>query len=209
MSIAGHRAKVSVISRWVSGSASRSAPSVSSEKTTPQPNVASGGLRSTIATLWVGSAFLSRIARYRPAGPAPMMRTFTRAPRRGASSRQHLRQPVQLRDVGDGREEDQLVAARLLVAAHEVADGARGGQVAGGDLLGERAGERVVVAQVVGAAILVAEGEVALAPEERFTGAAEVTPGGARAGGGALESARRAAAVGVAVGVAGHAREGG
>ncbi len=62
MSSRFQRAKVSVISRWDSGSASRSAPSVSSLKTTPQPKVASGALRSRTRTS-AAPAFLSRIAR--------------------------------------------------------------------------------------------------------------------------------------------------
>ena len=50
MAMRSQRANVSVISRCVSGSASLSAPSVSSLKTTPKPNVASGGFRSRTRT---------------------------------------------------------------------------------------------------------------------------------------------------------------
>jgi hypothetical protein len=45
---------------------------VLSENTTPQPKVSSGRLRSNISTDAPGSAFLNRIAEYRPAGPPPM-----------------------------------------------------------------------------------------------------------------------------------------
>ena len=49
---------------------------------------------------------------------------------------------------GDRREEDELVAAGLLVAADVVLQGPRARQVAGRDLLGERPRERVVVPEV-------------------------------------------------------------
>src|ERR671935_261504 len=48
------RAKASLISAKLGWSASRSAPSVSSENTTPQPKVASGALRSRTVTSWAG-----------------------------------------------------------------------------------------------------------------------------------------------------------
>ena len=50
-------AKFRVISAYVSGSASAKFSSVASEKTTPNPNVSSGRLRSTTRMSWVGSAF--------------------------------------------------------------------------------------------------------------------------------------------------------
>src|ERR1700735_4012239 len=55
-------------------SASRKLPMVLSENTTPQPKVSSGRLRSNISTDALGSAFLNRIAEYRPAGPPPMQK---------------------------------------------------------------------------------------------------------------------------------------
>ena len=63
MSIVVQLAHASVIAVNVGSSATRRRPSVSSENTTPKPNVASGGLRSMTVTSWRGSAFLSRIER--------------------------------------------------------------------------------------------------------------------------------------------------
>ena len=100
-----------------SGSASRKAPSVSSENTTPQPNVASGALRSRIVTSCPGSAFFIRSPKYSPAGPPPT--TTILMPR---SSCQDLGQAIGLGEVRHGREEDQFVAARFLVPPHELAD---------------------------------------------------------------------------------------
>ena len=54
-----------------------------------------------------------------------------------ASSGEHVGQAVELGRVGDGGQQDQVVAAGLLVAADEVLDGAAAGEVAGGDPLGE------------------------------------------------------------------------
>ena len=166
------RANVSVISRCVSGSASLSEPSVSSLKTTPKPNVASGGFRSS--TLDVDAPVeLAQQDREVEARPARR--------RRSRRSRERLLEPLELVDVGHRREEDELVAARLLVAAHEVLDRPGARQVSGGDLLGEGPGEGVVVEEVVVAAIGVAEREVALAPELRLSGTAEVAPRSERA----------------------------
>ena len=71
MSIAPHRAKESTIRWYVSRSASRSAPIVSSLNTTPHPKVASGALRSTTTMSLDGSDFFASNAKYSPAGPAP------------------------------------------------------------------------------------------------------------------------------------------
>ena len=46
-------------------------PSVSSEKTTPKPNVSSGGLRSQTVISRVGSSCLASAAKYSPPGPPP------------------------------------------------------------------------------------------------------------------------------------------
>ena len=55
--MASHFANVSVISSKDGRSASRRAPSVSSENTTPHPKVASGGFRSRTVTSWAASTF--------------------------------------------------------------------------------------------------------------------------------------------------------
>src|SRR2546423_7140811 len=141
------------------------------------------------------------------------MLTFIRGPREiadfvGWSRGDGLGQPLQLVRVGDGGEEDQLVAALLLVPADEVLNRPRRGQVGGRDPLGEAAGEGVVVAQIVGAALRVAEGEIALAPKLRRSRPLGFAPGGAGPGGGAREGSRRAATVHVTVGEAGGAQEG-
>src|SRR5881296_2246047 len=115
--MAPHRANVSVISVYVSKSASRNAPRVSSENTTPHPNVASGGFRSKTVIPCDGSAFFMRSAKYRPAGPAPTTATLTPSPR---PSREHVREALHLGDVGHGREQHQLVAARFGIASDEL-----------------------------------------------------------------------------------------
>ena len=47
---------------------------------------------------------------------------------------EHVGQAVELGRVGDGGQQDQVVAAGVLVAADEVLDGPAAGEVAGGDL---------------------------------------------------------------------------
>src|SRR6266566_2982520 len=103
--MAPHRANVSVISVYVSKSASRNEPSVSSENTTPQPNVASGGLRSNTVTSCDGSAFFISSAKYRPDGPPPATAILTPTPT--ACSRQDVPQPVELGRVRHGGQQDQ------------------------------------------------------------------------------------------------------
>src|SRR5215208_4300816 len=63
-------------------------------------------------------------------------------------SRERLLEPLELLDLGRRGEEDELVAAGLLVAADEVLQCGRARGVCGDDLLDESARERVVVAQV-------------------------------------------------------------
>jgi hypothetical protein len=65
---------------------------------------------------------------------------------RSARRRQHVGQAFELRYVGDGRQEHELVAPRLLVPADLIDDGLWRGEVCCSDLLGERTRERVVVA---------------------------------------------------------------
>src|SRR4029453_3498580 len=149
---------------------------------------AAGAFRSTPGISWAGSARLASSAKYRPAGPPP--RTPMRIP---ASSGEHVGQAVELGRVGDGGQQDQVVAAGLLVAADEVLDGTAAGGGAGGDPSGEGAGEGVVVAQVGAAAVVVAEGEVALAPQLGAARPLQVPPGRPRLGGGAGEGPRRGA----------------
>src|SRR6185312_8842950 len=52
-------------------------PRVSSEKTTPNPKVSSGALRSHTVIWWAGSSCFISAARYRPPGPPPMIAIFT------------------------------------------------------------------------------------------------------------------------------------
>src|ERR1700751_2497991 len=53
------------------GSACSMPPSVSSENTTPKPNVSSGAFRSHTVISCRGSSCLARAAKYRPPGPPP------------------------------------------------------------------------------------------------------------------------------------------
>src|SRR6266516_1352942 len=167
MSMALHVAKVSVISSNVGRSESRSAPSVSSENTTPHPYVASGGFRSITLMSCEGSAFFMSRLKYSPAGPAPRvtMRIGRPSPLGWLPSAQDFGEPVELLEVGHGGEQDQLVTAGLFIATDDVDDGLGSDQVRRGDLLGERPGERVVVTKVVGARAdrVLSEREIALA----------------------------------------------
>src|SRR5438046_4694156 len=129
-----------------------------------------------------------------------------RFPENEDGSRESLLEPLELVDPGHAREENELVAARLLVAPHVVLDGPRARQLARGDLLREWAGERVVVAEVRVTAVGVAEREVPLAPELRPPRTAEVAPGGNRASRGVGERPRRPAVVRVAVRIPRHPR---
>src|SRR5690606_27276893 len=71
-SMSSQCAKPPVMASNVGASAARNASSVWSEKTTPQPNVSSGPLRSNTVTRASGRAFLNSSEKYRPAGPPPM-----------------------------------------------------------------------------------------------------------------------------------------
>ena len=75
ISISSQWAKACVISRCVGASATRKFSSVASEKTTPQPNVSRGRLRSNRRTGQVGLRAFRSIPRYSPAGPPPMQVT--------------------------------------------------------------------------------------------------------------------------------------
>jgi hypothetical protein len=70
----------SAISAALSGSAARMAAIIASEKTTPQPNVSSGRLRSSTAIRASGRASFMTIEKNRPAGPPPMQTMFTTPP---------------------------------------------------------------------------------------------------------------------------------
>src|SRR4030095_343334 len=65
-----------VISACDSSSASRRFARVLPEKTTPQPKVSSGPLRSQTLMSCAESARFIRIAKYNPAGPPPMILIF-------------------------------------------------------------------------------------------------------------------------------------
>src|SRR5438105_337759 len=107
---------------------------------------------------------------------------------------QNLSQSVKLGDVGHGGEEHKLVAAPFFVAANELGDGLRGREQAGGYLLGEGAGESVVVAHVAHARLnggVVPQREVALSPYLRLARTPGVEPGGAGFVGGARDGPGR------------------
>src|SRR5438270_3274921 len=55
---------------------------VRSEKTTPQPKVTPGALRSKISISCAGSRSFIEMAKYRPAGPPPMQAIFIRRSRK-------------------------------------------------------------------------------------------------------------------------------
>ena len=55
-------------------------PSVSSENTTPKPNVSSAAFRSQTVISWPGSSCLASAAKYRPPGPPPTTAIRTRLP---------------------------------------------------------------------------------------------------------------------------------
>ena len=55
-------------------------PSVSSENTTPKPNVSSAAFRSQTVISLVGSSCRARAAKYSPPGPPPMTAMRTRLP---------------------------------------------------------------------------------------------------------------------------------
>src|ERR671918_507129 len=120
---------------------------------------------------------------------------------------QDVLEPADLLELGHRREEDHLLAAEVGVAAEERRHVLRRREQPGCDLLGERPGERVIVAHVGQAPLpgVVTEGEVPLAPQHRLTGPAGVAPGRADALDDPGEAAGRPAAVYVAVGVQSHA----
>src|SRR5687768_13851244 len=108
---------------------------------------------------WLGSTRFMRIAKYKPEGPAPTIEIFT------LRSPDDLGEAVELLRVRCRRKQDQLVAARVRVAADLLAHRLGRGEQSGGDALDEAAGEGVVVAHVLLARTGVGEGEVGLAPQ--------------------------------------------
>jgi hypothetical protein len=63
MSMSVQRANRRAMASANSGSAFSMPPSVSSEKTTPKPNVSSGALRSQTVISWAGSSCFMRAAK--------------------------------------------------------------------------------------------------------------------------------------------------
>src|SRR5713101_4528680 len=162
MSIPFQRAKLLLISSYVSKSASRSAPRVSSENTTPQPKVASGGLRS-ITVIWSdGFAFFASRAKYRPAGPPPTTTAFIR-------SAHDVRQLVDLVGRGQRGKQDQLIAPGVAIAAQEIDHRVGRREIGRRHLFRKRPGEGVIVAQVVRARFCGAgaECEIGHPPKDR------------------------------------------
>ena len=76
--------KASSIAAALAGSFFQRLSSVSLEKTTPQPKVSSGRLRSTTRTSCAGSRSFIEIAKYSPAGPPPMQTILMQHPSRRA-----------------------------------------------------------------------------------------------------------------------------
>src|SRR5690348_159408 len=77
--MSSQRANSRAIASWMTGSACSMPPRVSSENTTPKPNVSSGALRSQTVISRVGSSALASAAKYRPPGPPPMTARRTSA----------------------------------------------------------------------------------------------------------------------------------
>ena len=71
-SMSSQRANSRSICAWIAGSACSMPPSVSSEKTTPKPNVSSAALRSQTVISWSGPSCLASAAKYSPPGPPPI-----------------------------------------------------------------------------------------------------------------------------------------
>src|SRR5438067_4853222 len=78
--MSSQRANSARIASCTAASACSMPPRVSSEKTTPKPNVSSGALRSQTVISWPGPSCFASAAKYRPAGPPPMtaIRTSSR-----------------------------------------------------------------------------------------------------------------------------------
>ena len=72
-SMSSHRASSRRMAANTAGSASSMPPSVSSENTTPKPNVSSAALRSHTVMTCDGSSWRSSAAQYSPPGPPPMI----------------------------------------------------------------------------------------------------------------------------------------
>src|ERR1700754_1496197 len=70
-SMSSHRAVCRCIAANTAGSACSMPPSVSSENTTPKPNVSSAALRSHTVTSRPGSSCFANAAKYSPPGPPP------------------------------------------------------------------------------------------------------------------------------------------
>ena len=83
-----------------SGSLAVKFSTVWSEKTTPQPNVTPGGLRSNISISCDGSRSFIEIAKLRPAGPPPMQAIFTRSAAEVAKVGTDMRVQARAREAG-------------------------------------------------------------------------------------------------------------
>src|SRR4051794_10171961 len=98
----------------------RSAPSmpvsVSSEKTTPKPNVSSAALRSHTSTSCRGSSCFASAAKYSPPGPPPTTAIRISAPRSPCLLRRAAQDvALHLAGGGAGQRLDELDAPRGLV----------------------------------------------------------------------------------------------
>src|ERR1700677_269927 len=83
-SMSSQRANSRLIAAKIPASACSMPPRVSSENTTPKPNVSSAALRSQTVISCPASSCLASAAKYRPPGPPP--RTEIRTPRRYAGT---------------------------------------------------------------------------------------------------------------------------
>ena len=88
-------------------------------------------------------------------------------------------QTLVLRYIRDCWEQDEFITALLYVPANELHDFLGGCQQSLGDAFGERAGELVVIEEVLTAlfdGLLITQCEVAVAPEVWITGTTRLTP---------------------------------
>src|SRR6266566_4533338 len=118
ISMSSQRANSRSIAAYTAGSACSMPPTVSSEKTTPNPNVSSASLRSHTVISCSGPSCRASREKYRPPGPPPITAMRTVASRRGAGGAAcPLAQPeaLQLSGGGVGQLGDELHRPRVLV----------------------------------------------------------------------------------------------
>src|SRR6266568_1459946 len=120
---------------------------------------------------------------------------------------ENIGQLVKLGKIGHRREEHQLIASCLFIAANKLSNRLRICQEISSDLLGEWPGESVVISHVAQASSnsIIAERKVALRPELWPTRASEVAPGGTSFVGGAAKRPGWPPTMHIAIRITGHA----